>query len=162
MDLTAFLERLGELPLSTHIAETWWFPLLESIHVLASTFLVGSVLMVDLRLMGVASQSQAVTRITREVLPWTRLAALVAVVTGALLFLANTVRYWENPAFRIKLALLVLAGVNMAYFHLRTVRDVIEWDGGPAPPAPARFAGAFSVLLWIGIMLSGRWVGHLI
>lgn len=162
MDFTAFLERLSELPLSTHIAETWWFPLLESIHVLASTFLVGSVLMVDLRLLGVASQALGVTRITREVLPWTRLSALVAVVTGMLLFLANTVRYWENPAFRIKLALLVLAGLNMAFFHLRTVRDVIDWDGGTAPPVSARFAGGFSVLLWVGIMLSGRWVGHLI
>lgn len=162
MDFTAFLEWLAEQPISMHIAETWWFPLLESIHVLASTFLVGSVLMVDLRLLGVASRTQAVTRITREVLPWTRVAGLVAVVTGFGLFLANTVRYMENPAFQIKLALLVLAGINMAVFHLRTMRDVIAWDQGDVLPFAARCAGGFSVVLWIGILLAGRWVGHLI
>jgi hypothetical protein len=162
MDFTAFLEWLGALPISMHIAETWWFPLLESIHVLASTFLVGSVLMVDLRLLGVASRSQAVTRLTREVLPWTRVAGLVAVVTGFGLFVANTVRYMENPAFQVKLTLLAFAGINMAFFHVRTMRSVIEWDRGDAIPFAARFAGGFSVVLWIGILLSGRWVGHLI
>ena len=136
MDFTAFLEWLAEQPISMHIAETWWFPLLESIHVLASTFLVGSVLMVDLRLLGVASRMQAVTRITREVLPWTRVAGLVAIVTGFGLFLANTVRYMENPAFQIKLTLLAFAGINMAVFHLRTMRDVIEWTAATCCRSP--------------------------
>ena len=68
--------------------------------------------------------------------------------------------YIENPAFQIKLLLLVLAGANMAWFQFRTLRGVDQWDTATRPPRAARVAGAASLLLWIGVIFAGRWIGH--
>lgn len=156
-DAWAWLENL---PLAARIGESWWFPLLESIHVLTATFVLGTLLMVDLRLIGVAARQQAVTRISRELIPWSWGAFAIALVTGVGMFITRAGTYVENPAFQIKLALLALAGVNMAAFHFGTFRRVAQWDT-TAPTTAARFAGAASLVMWIGVMLAGRWVGHL-
>jgi hypothetical protein len=158
-DLWMWLEAL---PLAEQIGATWWFPLLESIHVLSSTFIVGSILMVDLRLLNLAGTKYPVTRIIREVIPWTYAASAASVVTGAGMFMTRASRYAEIPAFQIKMALLVLAAVNMAIFHLVSARRIADWDSASSTTTAARLAGACSLLLWIGIMLSGRWVGHVL
>ena len=157
-----FWSWLETLPIAEQIGATWWFPLLESFHVLSSTFIVGSILMVDLRLLNLAGTKYAVTRIVREVIPWTYAASVVSVVTGIGMFSTRASRYAEIPAFQIKMALLVLAAVNMAVFHLLSARGIERWDTGLSTTAAAKVAGACSLLLWIGIMLSGRWVGHVL
>jgi hypothetical protein len=157
-DLWTWLETL---PVSIHIAETWWFPLLESLHVIGSTFIVGSILMVDLRLLDLAARRHPVSRIIREVLPWTYLALSVSIVAGVGLFLSRASYYVPNRAFQIKMALLILAGVNMAVFHVATARSLGRWDTAVATSGGAKAAGACSLLLWMGIMLAGRWIGHL-
>lgn len=162
MSLASFWDWLGSLPISMHIGETWWFPLLESIHVLAATFLVGSILMVDLRLLGLAARSHAVSRITREIVPWTRAAFAVSALAGLGMFITQPARYADNRAFQIKLVLLVLAGINMAVFHLHTIRGVARWDTDEVTPPAARVSGGCSLFLWVGILLAGRWIGHLL
>ncbi len=157
-DLWAWIEAL---PLSAHIGATAWFPLLESIHVLSSTFIVGSILMVDLRLLGLAAVRHPVSRIVREVIPWTYGASAVSVVTGVGMFATRAAHYAGNAAFQVKMALLVLAAINMAVFHLVSSRGMARWDSTASPSGAARLAGACSLLLWIGVMLSGRWIGHL-
>jgi hypothetical protein len=96
------------------------------------------------------------------VIPWTYAASAVSVVTGVGMFATRASRYAEIPAFQIKMALLVLAAINMAVFHLVSARGIASWDTAAPTTVPARFAGACSLLLWIGIMLSGRWVGHVL
>ena len=152
---------LENLPIAVYIGESWWFPFLESIHVLASTFLVGSILMVDLRLLGLAARSHAVSRVTREIVPWTGSAAVISTLAGLGMFISQANRYMDNRAFQVKAVLLLLAGLNMAVFHLRTVRSLPRWDTAAVTSAAARFAAVGSLLLWIGIMLAGRWIGHL-
>lgn len=152
---------LEGLPLAAHIGETWWFPLLESIHVIASTFVVGSILMVDLRLLGLAARNHSVSRITKEIFPWTCGAFALSMVAGLGMFITQANRYMGNRAFQVKLVLLVLAGVNMAVFHLLTSRGIARWDTAAATTVAAKFGGAGSMLLWIGVMLAGRWIGHL-
>lgn len=152
---------LETLPIAAYIGESWWFPFLESIHVLAATFLVGTILMVDLRLLGLAARGHPASRVIREVLPWTRSAFGVAALAGFGMFISQANRYVDNRAFQVKAGLLILAGINMAVFHLRTARGVALWDRGTATSAGAKVAGASSLLLWIGIMLAGRWIGHL-
>jgi hypothetical protein len=158
-ELWAWLEAL---PIAEQIGATWWFPLLESFHVLSSTFIVGSILMVDLRLLNFAGTKYPVTTIIREVIPWTNAASAVSIVTGVAMFSTRASRYAEIPAFQIKMALLVLAAINMAVFHLVSARGIARWDTAAPTTAAARIAGACSLLLWIGIMLSGRWVGHVL
>jgi hypothetical protein len=157
-----FLLWVQDHPISQHIGFTWWFPLLESIHVLAIGFVVGSILMVDLRLLGVAAAAYAASLITRELVPWTWGAFVVAVITGIGMFMTRATAYVENPAFQIKFILLILACANMAVFQFRTFRGIVYWDVGVAPPPGARIAGAASLLLWAGVVLAGRWTGHII
>lgn len=160
MSLSAFWSQLEELPISQHIGESWWFPLLESIHVVAITLVVGSILMVDLRLIGVAARGYRVSRMSNEIVPWTWVAFIVAVVTGIGLFVTRAATYMENPAFQIKLVLIALAGVNMMLFHFGVFRGVASWDES-ATPGIAKASAALSLLFWSGVILAGRWTGHL-
>ena len=161
MPFAEFWTWLEGLPLAEHIGFTWWFPLLESIHVLAIALLVGSILMVDLRLLGLAATKYAANRVTRELIPWTWGALCVAAVTGTGMFMTRAATYVENPAFQTKLVLLLLAGGNMALFQFRTFRDVEIWNTAVVTPVAARVAGAASLLLWAGVVLAGRWTGHI-
>jgi hypothetical protein len=145
-------------PFSKTIAEsTWMFPGFETLHVMAVVLVVGSVAMMDLRLLGVG-KGRPVSQILEATLPFTWGAFAVALVAGSLLFCSKAATYFENIPFRIKMACLLLAGVNMLVFHLLTARRMSEWDSGTPPPA-ARTAGAISILLWITIVACGRWVG---
>jgi uncharacterized membrane protein len=162
MPSTEFWDSIQSLPLSQYIGFSYWFPLLESIHVLAISLVVGSILWVDLRLLGVAALSYPTSRMTRELIPWTWAAFCVAAVTGVGLFATRAGAYPYNPAFQIKIGLLLLACVNMAVFQFRTFKDIAAWDSARVPPASAKLAGATSLLLWAGVVLAGRWTGHLI
>ena len=161
MPLSDFWTWLESLTIATYIGETWWFPFLESIHVIAATFVVGSILMVDLRLLGLAARNHPVSRITKETFLWTGGAFALSTLSGLGMFVGQANRYMGNRAFQVKLVLLVLAGINMAVFHLRTSRSIATWDAAAATTVAAKFGGAGSLLLWISIMLAGRWIGHL-
>jgi hypothetical protein len=158
-DLWTWLENLT---IAGEIGVSWLFPFFESLHVISSTFLLGSIAMVDLRLLGLAARDQPVSRVMKDVVPWTLGACVVSVASGVAMFITQASRYAENGPFQLKMALLVLAGVNMAVFHQATVRGIADWDTASVTTAPARVAGASSLLLWIGIMLTGRWIGHLL
>ena len=84
-----FWEWLEMLPLSARIGETWWFPLLESVHVLTAMFVVGSIAWVDLRLLGAAALLYPVSRFTREFLIWTWAAFAIALVSGFGMFMTG-------------------------------------------------------------------------
>jgi hypothetical protein len=161
MDMETLWQRLEQLPLALHIGETWWFPLLESIHVLAATLVFGAILTVDLRLLGLTGRRYRVSHIVGELVPWSIGAFVVSVTTGLGLFITRADGYLDNTAFQIKLVLLLLAGVNIAIFQLRTLRTVAAWDQSRSVPRGAKMAGAASLALWVGVMLAGRWVGHL-
>jgi hypothetical protein len=160
MELDALFKWLFETPVAVTIRENEsLFPWVEAVHVLAITLVIGSISVVDLRLLGFASRERAVTVLTRQVLPWTWAAFALAVITGAALFSSNAVNYAHNFYFQGKMVLLLLAGLNMLTFHFLFSRDIAHWDTRLPPPAGARFAGAASLLLWIGVVGFGRWIG---
>ena len=153
MPFEEFWSCLEMQPLSAHIGESAWFPFLESVHVLSAMFVVGTVLMADLRLLGWAGQRYPVTVITSEVVPWTWSAFVIATVTGVGLLMPRASWYVANPAFLAKAVLLLLAAVNMLVLHffaLRTERVRLQMT-----------TGACSLLVWAGVVLAGRWIGHL-
>ena len=135
------------------------FPLIESMHVLSICLVVGSIFVVDLRLLGLASVNRPVSRVTGGILPLTWSAFAVAVISGSLLFISNATKYLENGYFVAKLLLICVAGLNMAIFHGISAKDQPRWDKKTAPPLPARLAGGLSILLWISVVTSGRWIG---
>ncbi|MEZ5491619.1 MAG: DUF6644 family protein [Gammaproteobacteria bacterium] len=158
----SWLVALENSSLSQIIAATNWFPLLETIHVVAITLVLGSILWVDLRLLGFATRRYPITLLSRELLPWTWGAFTVATVTGLGMFITRAASHMVNPAFQWKLFLLALAGLNMALFHGKVYRQLGEWNNAPRPPGKVRFFGASSLAIWSGVMLAGRWIGHIV
>ena len=155
-----FLKWLEATPLAVTIRENdILFPWIESIHVLAIVLVVGTISIIDLRLLGVASLERAATRLMGDVLPWTWGAFVIAAFTGSLLFASNAPNYAHNFFFQGKMVLLAAAGVNMAIFHAFGLRDAARWDTMRRPPSAARAAGAVSLLLWIAVVAFGRWIG---
>jgi hypothetical protein len=135
------------------------FPWIECVHVLAITFVVGSIAAVDLRLLGLASRDRRFSRLNAEIVPLTWAAFAVALTSGFLLFSAKAVQYGANLSFELKMGLLLLAGLNMTVFQLLTFRGVAAWDIGPSTPPSAKLAGALSLTLWIAIVVCGRTIG---
>jgi hypothetical protein len=159
MNLRDLCQQLQDASFPTDIRESdWLFPSIETVHVLALVLVVGSILMVDLRLLGIANRARSVRSIMAERLPLTWSAFAVAAVAGSLLFSSKAVTYYDDWPFRLKMICLALAGLNMAWFHAFTFRRVAEWDRAD-PPRAARIAGAASLILWITIVGAGRWVG---
>lgn len=154
------LQALRDAPLPTAIREgASLFPWIETGHVVAIAFVVGTIAIVDLRLLGHRAHRGGVKRLIRELLPYTWGAFGLAVLSGALLFASKAPDYWANPWLRAKFVLLLLAGANMLLFHATAHRSVDAWDERLPPPAAARVAGAASLMLWIGVVVCGRWVG---
>ncbi len=135
------------------------FPAFESVHVIAITLVVGSVIVVDLRVLGLASRSQRVSALSEEILPWTWAAFVIALISGAFLLAAKAHTYFGNLQFQLKMALMFAAGVNMLVFHWVPYRTVRAWDLGQTAPAMARFACGLSLVFWILIVAMGRWIG---
>ena len=153
---------IEEWTISWTIGGTNWFPLLESIHVIAAAMVVGTILWVDLRLIGVAAVQYPITTMSRELVPWTWGAFVVATITGIGMFITRAASHVLNPAFQSKIVLLVLAGLNMAYFHFKLYKDIAQCDSLAVTSIQLKIVGSLSLFLWAGVMLAGRWIGHII
>jgi len=160
MDLERALSWLQSTAIATTISENeLLFPWIESIHVLAIVLVVGTIVIVDLRLIGIASLDRAAGRLMRDVLPFTWTAFVIAAITGSLLFVSNAKDYAHNFFFEGKLVLLALAGANMALFHLVGARDIDRWGATRHTPPAAKAAGTASLLVWMAVVTFGRWIG---
>ena len=135
------------------------FPFIESVHVLAICLVVGSILAVDLRLLGLASVDRPVSRVTGGILPLTWGAFVVALTSGGLMFISNATKYLGNGFFVAKMFLIGAAGLNMVMFYMIGARNLSRWENDARLPLPARLAGGVSILLWIAVVTCGRWIG---
>jgi hypothetical protein len=158
--MQSLFDWIGNSSLGVFMSENAWaFPTTESIHVLAISIVIGVIAVVDLRLVGLASKSYRVTRLSGTLLPITWVAFVFAVITGLLLFSSKPAMYFENTYFRVKMIAMALAGINMLVFHFLTWRGVASWDASDRMPPAARAAGAISIFLWIVVVICGRWIG---
>jgi hypothetical protein len=139
----------------------WLFPAIETVHLLGMTVLVGTAAAFDLRLLGWALQRTPVSDLARRLLPWTWVGFGLQVVTGALLFSSEAAKMYVNPAFRLKILLICLAGAQALIFQFAAGRSLAEWDERAAVPFAARIGGLISMLLWIGVVAAGRWIGFI-
>ncbi len=156
-DLIAILEGSG---LADRIRENDdLFPLIESVHVLAISLVIGSIFAVDLRLLGFAWTARAASKVTNGIVPLTWTAFVCAVGSGGLLFISHASKYLGNAFFDAKLSLIALAGINMLAFHFIGVRNQAQWDAQIRPPLTARAAGGLSIALWVAVVACGRWIG---
>ncbi|MEM7221271.1 MAG: DUF6644 family protein [Pseudomonadota bacterium] len=161
MSLLSFAQWLDEQALSTALHESLYaYPLIETTHVLTLCLFVGTVLMVDLRLLGVAFRDVPVSVMTSRVLPYSVAGFVVMFITGLLLFYAIPVRTTQSIFFRVKVLMLIGAAINVWFFHRRVKRDRVSWDSAPRPPVSARISAAVSIVLWSGVIVTGRMIAY--
>jgi hypothetical protein len=161
MSLLDICTLIENSPSSTALRESiWMFPIIESSHVLGLAFSVGTVVWFDLRLMGVGMKHYTVSETFSFIKPWMFVGFSVMMVTGVFLFWSHALKCYGSNFFRLKLILLVLAGINIAVFHSTIDRRRSEWDKSPIPPLQARLAGFSSLLLWLAIVAAGRLMAY--
>ena len=137
----------------------WMYPIVEITHIVGFVTLVGSIAVLDLRLLGLSRQV-SVTALSRHTLPWSLGALLLVIPSGLLMFTAHATDFISNDAFITKMTLLMLAGANALWFRVGPYQSVREWDVAAAPPAAARISAALSLLLWISIISCGRLLAY--
>jgi hypothetical protein len=119
----------------------------------------GTIAIIDLRLLGIASTRRPFTRIASDIFKWTWAAFGLTVLTGFLMFITNAGVYFHNSYFQWKMALLLLAGLNMLAFELTAGRSLHRWDKSAAAPLSGKTTAVLSLALWITIIFFGRWIG---
>jgi hypothetical protein len=161
MTLLQAFQWLNDTGIATAIRESELiFPAIETAHVLGITLLAGTVAIVDLRLLGLVLKRERVSDIAGQVLPLTWVGFAAMLVSGALLFMAEAAKSYGNPAFRLKMLLMVAAGLNPLIFHSTIYRSVAEWDAAPATPWRARLTAGLSLTLWSAIIVAGRAIAY--
>ena len=161
MTLLPFCQWLASTSGSTALRESLLiYPLIETTHVLTLSVFLGTAVMMDLRLLGLALVRVPMSEMARRLGPWVLAGFVVMVTTGVLLFYALPVRSYQSIFFRLKVVALVLAGLNAFVFHATIERRLDEWDRDPVPPRAARRAGARSLVLWAIVVFAGRMIAY--
>jgi hypothetical protein len=161
MSLADACQWLQDTSWGTGIREsTLLFPIIEGTHAIGIALSVGILLIVDLRLAGVLMRREPVSQIFNQLIPWSLAGFIVMFLTGALLFLSQAMKAYGSVFFRIKLLLLILAGINALVFELTLRRGVVAWDAMETPPLRARLAGILGIVLWAGVIAAGRTMAY--
>jgi hypothetical protein len=160
VDVSPILDWLQKTALATGIRDSLFlFPILESVHVIGLSLVFGTIAVVDLRLLGVASTKRSFSRMASEIMKWTWAAFALTALTGGLMFITNAAVYFHNWYFRGKMVLLVLAGLNMLMFELTARRTLARWDQSPSAPAVGRAVATVSLVIWVAVIFAGRMIG---
>ena len=129
----------------------WAFPVVQSVHFMGFALSIGTIAIVDLRLLGFGMRRQTPSELAADLEPWTRLGPAVMLISRPLMFSADAVRYHDNPSFQFKMICLVLALLFHFTIHRRATRS-------NTPPALAKLAAVTSLALWIAVMAGGRMI----
>jgi hypothetical protein len=157
MDLLVWLE-------STAVADAirttrWMYPAFETGHYIGLSFLVGGIMLIDLRVLGVARSLPLKTMI--GLLPWVWAGFIINVTTGALLFTYGATTFGTNAAFGLKMSFMVLAGLNALAFQVATTRSGHDWVENGRPPLSVKVFATLSFALWLCVVTTGRWMAYL-
>src|SRR5262245_16735379 len=161
MDLEALLGTLEHSSLAGAMKHSLWlYPIVEIAHIAGFALLVGTVAAFDLRVLGFA-RSTSIRALERSLLPWAWIALLLVVPSGVAMFSAHAVDFAANPAFRVKLLLLLAAGLNALLFHAGVFRSVHAWDQHVSTPRAAKLSALLSLAIWAGVISCGRLIAYL-
>jgi hypothetical protein len=137
----------------------WLYPTVEIVHLCGIALLVGSIAVLDLRLLGF-SRNLSVRSLAAHALPWTIGSFLLILPSGFAMFVAHAGDLIASPVFALKICLIMAAGTTVAAFHAGVFRRAAQWDANVMPPAAARAAAALSLLLWISVIACGRLLAY--
>lgn len=136
--------------------------LFEGTHVLTLMFFAGTIWIIDLRMMGVAFRNVPFSRLNDKVLPITMMAFGMMVFTGLVTFFGRqpATFYYHDVWFRLKMIFLLIASINIFWFHFKVQTSQAEWDAMPTPPAKVRISGAISMACWVLVIIFGRFIAY--
>jgi len=158
MLLAHILQGIPEAPSWNPIARwEWVFPIVEAIHICGFTLLVGTIVLLDLRLLGIGLQSRPISRLAKELSPWIWTGLLIQLTTGPYLFSGDPHEYVQIAAFRNKMLFLALALI----FHFTVIRQATLPAADSAPLGWRRPVAVISLGLWLSVLLAGLWIGNL-
>jgi|SRR6516162_3518362 hypothetical protein len=159
--LYQFCSWLQHTPVGTAVAESdWLFPAIETVHIWGIILLVGTTGVLDLRLLGFILPNQRVSELHHRLIRWTWTGFAVMFVSGSFMFASEASKMYSNGAFRFKMLLILLAGLNALIFEVTAFRNVAQWDSGPRTPIGARVAACVSLIAWVGVIAAGRWIAY--
>lgn len=159
--LYEFCKWLQHTSVGVAVAESdWLFPAIESVHIWGIILLVGTTGILDLRLLGLILTNQRVSELHHRLIRWTWTGFTVMFTTGSFMFASEATKMYHNYAFRLKMALIVAAGLNALIFETTTFRNVEQWDDAPSTPISAKVAACVSLLAWVLVIWFGRWIAY--
>ena len=155
MTLLPFFEWCEATWIGTAVRESIWaFPVIEALHLLGLSLLGGSLLIVDLRMLGLGLTRQTIPELARDARPWLLAAIAVMAATGTLLFLSEAVKCYYSTPFRVKVIAL-----PVALLFTFTVREPGARRTELVTGTKSRILGATSIALWLTVAAAGRWIG---
>jgi uncharacterized membrane protein len=159
--LDAFCAWLAATPLSQTIQTTDWIvPAVQTVHIIAVAAVMSSVLMIDLRLIGLGARDQSIAAVARRFLPFIWWPLPILLLSGATLIIAEPARSLQNPVFLLKMVLLVLAVAITLLCQLPLRKDAAFWELSAARRRVARLIALLSLPLWVCIIFAGRWIAY--
>jgi hypothetical protein len=159
--LFQFCKWLQNTGVGTAVAESdWLFPAIETVHIWGIILLVGTTGVLDLRLLGFILHNQRVSDLHNRLIRWTWTGFAVMVTSGSFMFASEASKMYQNEAFRLKMLLIVVAGLNAFIFEMIAFRRVSEWDTNRRGPFMAKLAATVSLLTWVGVITAGRWIAY--
>ena len=138
----------------------YWYPWIESSHVLFICIFFGTLLFVDLRLTGKVFTNLSISEMNKGILPLTIIGFCLMTLTGLLLFYAIPVRNYQNIFFRIKILLIIIAGLNALFFHKRMSKEAKKWDKDSFVPKSMKASAIASLFTWSLVIISGRMIAY--
>jgi hypothetical protein len=154
----AFLEWLQSTWIGTTVAESLWgYPTFETMHAIGMAMLIGSLGLIDLRVLGYKPELPLFN--TRALLPLAWIGFTLNAFSGTLLFMSNAVEFFDNIMFRFKIVLIILAGINAALLSRGIFRDVPA-GAAVVPTTGAKWLAATSLMFWFGAIVCGRFIAY--
>lgn len=145
--------------ISDWILSTYWvWPMLETFHFFGLCLLLGSLLVIDLRMMGFLRGMSL--QATHQLLPLVFIGFGINILTGILFLFGDPGRYVINIGFQLKMVLVVLAGINAVIFYWKVNGPMHNWDSHGDVPVFAKAVGAASLFLWFGVLILGRLIPY--
>jgi Family of unknown function (DUF6644) len=157
----SFADWLATTSLSQALQDhAWVIPTSQSIHILAVSIVFASALMINLRLLGIGAKGRGVSQLSDTLIPWIWRGLAVLLFTGVIPTIAEPVRQFVTPVFWAKMAMILIV-VTMTALYARTVRrNARLWDSSLSRSAGAALLAALSTLLWLAIIVCGRFIGY--
>ncbi len=159
--LDSFCDRLSASALSQAIQSTdWVIPTVQTVHILAVAAVMSSILMFDLRLIGVRSRRESVVAVAARFIPVVWYGLPILLVTGGILIIAEPARALQNPVFILKMTLILLAAGLTLVSQVPLRRDQGFWEASLSRRRLARLVGGLSLPIWVAIVFAGRWIAY--